>query len=526
MPENKIIIENVKGIRKMEFNLPSSGVHVITASNGSGKTTLMTCILRLKQTQAFNDSFLQSKSTNVDSYKDSKITYTSRSGTSVSYTYRKVSDSWRPLTKTTKALQEFGYTNIVFMPTLGKRIYIQNQVIRGGQVRAASDELREAMSSVLENPKFRELRKINIGETRGRIGRERREVTAFILLKGFQTIRNSRIRTYYSESSFSLGEIFTLNLLYELITIPNNSLLVIDELEVALHPKVQVNLLNYINTKAIEKNLTVIVSTHSSSIIKCASNLIFLDNDRNGNITVHYNCYPALALQEVSVEEDMQPDFVFFVEDESAASLLREMILIYLTINPTRHKPLWKILPIGGYTEVLRFTRNANNYLINRRIGQYAFLDGDVQQTKTQLQQKGNHRTNAENELWQLFQELNDRTKYLNITPELGVWEWITNHTNNANNIINLRFPDANINLNNLINSCNLNYPNPANNPRDDAKRRLSWMCNEINSQTNEDRKRIKQHLFASYCEGYFSIQINKNSLNQLFGPIFKHIIA
>jgi len=525
MPENIIRIENVKGIKKMEFKLPTSGVHVITASNGSGKTTLMTCILRLNKTQAFNDNFIQSRSSNVDSYQDSKITYLSRLGTSVSYTYRNGSKSWRPLTQTARALNEFGYSNIIFIPTLGKRIYIQNQIIRGGQVRAASDELREAMSSVLENPKFSELRKINIGETRGRIGRDRREITAFVLLKGFKRTGNKRIRTYYSESSFSLGEIFTLNLLFELSTIPNDSLLVIDELEVALHPKVQVNLLKYISAKALEKNLTVIVSTHSSSLIKCATNLIFLDSDNAGNVLVHYNCYPALALQEVSVEEDLQPDFVFFVEDESAASLLREMILIYLTINPARHKPLWKILPIGGYPEVLRFTRNANNYLINKKIGQFAFLDGDVLQTKNQLQQKGNQRTNAENELWQLFQDLNDRTKYLSITPELGVWEWLNNHIANANNLINLRFPDTVIVLNTLITNCNANFPNQANNPRDEAKRKLFWICNEINAQTNEDKKRIKQHLFSSYCEDHFSVQNNKNQLNQLFGPIFRHQI-
>ncbi len=142
-----------------------------------------------------------------------------------------------------------------------------------------------------------------------------------------------------------------------------------------------------------------------------------------------------------------------------------------------------------------------------------------------QKQQKGNQRTNAENELWQIFQDLNDRTKYLSITPELGVWEWIVNHTVNANTIINLRFPDTHIALNNLINNCNANFPNQANNPRDEAKRKLSWICNEINSQTNEDKKRIRQHLFASYCEDHFSIQNNMNQLNQLFGPIFRHQI-
>ena len=70
MPSNVITIDNVKGIKKMEFHLPSPGVHVITSSNGSGKTTLMTCILRLKNTRAFNNAFIQSRSSNVDSYEN------------------------------------------------------------------------------------------------------------------------------------------------------------------------------------------------------------------------------------------------------------------------------------------------------------------------------------------------------------------------------------------------------------------------------------------------------------------------
>lgn len=522
MLENKIKIENVRSIKELTFDLPKSGVHVITASNGSGKTTLMTCILRLKNSRAFNENFKQHKSINVDSYQNSKITYISKLNTSVTYTYRIKSDSWRPLTKTVSALEEFGYSEIIYIPTLGKRVYTQNQTIKGGQVRAASDDLRDAMSNVLENKKFKELRKINLGETRGRIGRERREVTAFILLKGFQKISNRRIRTYYSESSFSLGEIFTLNLLFELKTIPKNSLLVIDELEVALHPKVQINLLNYINNKAREKNLTVIVSTHSSSLIKCAPNLIYLDSDSNGKVNVHYKCYPAFALKEVSVEEDMQPDFVFFVEDDSAASLLREMISYFFMINPDKHKPLRKILPIGGYKEVLRFTQNAIDYLIHRKIGQFAFLDEDVLHEKNRLEQKGNERTEAENRYWKLFQELNNQIKFLEITPELGVWEWITNDVSRSERIINIRFPESHLNWNDLINDCNSYFTTTAQNPRDEAKRKLNWVCNKISDLTNEDYKRVKQHLFSSYCEDYYSTQENRNKLNRLFGPIFR----
>ena len=45
---------------------------------------------------------------------------------------------------------------------------------------------------------------------------------------------------YYSEKNFSFGEILILNLLIGLKSMQSNSLLLIDEFELALHPKVQI----------------------------------------------------------------------------------------------------------------------------------------------------------------------------------------------------------------------------------------------------------------------------------------------
>lgn len=451
MTGNHIVIKNLKGVTTLDFEFPNSGVHVLTASNGSGKTTLMVCMARLSDSRAFNKNFIQHGSWNVDSYENSIIQYKSRHSNSVSYTYRRNSDSWRPTTRNTQALSDFGYADTIIIPTLGKRIYIQNQTIEGGQVRSASEELRNAMSRVLNNQKFQQLRKINLGETRGRGGSNRRKNTAFLLPGKRVRYGERRIQTYYSESSFSLGEIFTLNLLFELQNIRNGSLLVIDELEVALHPRVQVNLLNYLEEIANIKNLTIIISTHSSSIIKCAKNLIYLSIDINGNASFNYKCYPALALQEVSVEEDIQPDYAFFVEDSSAELLLKEIIKMYFKINSNSAQPLWKVLPIGGYPEVLRFTQKVDQYLLHRKIGQYCFLDNDVLDTKNELQRKGNNRTSSEDSLWQLFQSQNSKTKFLEITPELGLWEWISNQTQIASTIINSKFPDSFIDLQQLL---------------------------------------------------------------------------
>ena len=40
----KIIIDNIRNIEHLEFEIPTAGVHVITGENGIGKTTLFTCL--------------------------------------------------------------------------------------------------------------------------------------------------------------------------------------------------------------------------------------------------------------------------------------------------------------------------------------------------------------------------------------------------------------------------------------------------------------------------------------------------
>lgn len=49
----KIIIENIRNIRHLEFEMPSPGLHILTGKNGVGKTTLFTCISRICNSNAY-----------------------------------------------------------------------------------------------------------------------------------------------------------------------------------------------------------------------------------------------------------------------------------------------------------------------------------------------------------------------------------------------------------------------------------------------------------------------------------------
>ncbi len=67
----KIIIDNIRNINHMEFDVPSKGVHIITGENGVGKTTLFTCLSRICNNNAYRIGFPTTNINNFDEYKGS-----------------------------------------------------------------------------------------------------------------------------------------------------------------------------------------------------------------------------------------------------------------------------------------------------------------------------------------------------------------------------------------------------------------------------------------------------------------------
>ena len=72
----KIVIENTKGIRRLEFVFPETpGVYLLAGANGAGKTTLLICMERICNSLAFARGFSSSRSWNaVDQFENEDYT--------------------------------------------------------------------------------------------------------------------------------------------------------------------------------------------------------------------------------------------------------------------------------------------------------------------------------------------------------------------------------------------------------------------------------------------------------------------
>ena len=195
-----------------------------------------------------------------------------------------------------------------------------------------------------------------------------------------------------------------------------------DEVELSLHPIAQIKFYDFLKRQANSKNLAIVISTHSSSLIKHADNRLFLEKNDNGVVSIVENCYPSYVLRSVSAIEDRCPDFVFFVEDEMAFEYLQSVVQKFL--NDTHHILDYKIIPAGTYDQVIRITQSFPALSFEKRKVQ-AFLDKDAEDAFNDLSTKGNNRTDAENKKFDLFRNNHNYITYLSITPELGIWQWI-----------------------------------------------------------------------------------------------------
>lgn len=366
-----ITISNTKGIKSFKFVFPEkSGVYLLVGPNGIGKTTLLTCMDRICNPYAFARGFSSSRfGSEYDEYKNSEIKY---SVDDTCILFRKKIAKWSasPRKGNAELLKHFEYQNSVFVKADSRRIEATTDEIKSGTRIEPNSNIVDALNTIFETQKYNNLKKLKVSRGRGR-------KPAFINI-----IKDGR--SYYSEKRFSTGELAMIRLIENIQGTPDNSLILLDEAEMALHPRVQTNLLNYLIQKAKEKNLTIFVATHSPTMIKNTKpdNIIFLD-DNKGVVKAITPCYPATALGGIDYEESKIYDYIFFVEDEMARYALKYMLKRYMLNHQDRHTAIYTIIPVGGYEQTATLAIKCKNQVFHKsRV--LALLDEDAFETENQ----------------------------------------------------------------------------------------------------------------------------------------------
>ena len=498
----KLRLENIKGVALLEFSVPSTGVWVLAGRNGTGKSTLLAALLRIRNSYAFQRYFQTSPLANrVDLYENASVTYEINNR---SVTYRYGGQRWRATPRANAGLfNDFPYPAIEYLEANSDRIEPFADEIRHNRFRDAGQSLKDFLCEVLDDNKWSDLKYLNTRRGTGNL--------AYLI----PYRAHARAPwNYYSEKSFSLGELCVLRLAQRLSNVRNGSLILIDEIEMALHPQAQIRLMEALNRVARTKRLTVVFSTHSASIIKSAkrSQLIHLTEEQGGQIRVTRKPYPAQVLGEIAFDDELNVDFVFFVEDKQAKVLLEQIVQRYLQVANLDicYQPLFKIVPVGGFVQVLEFL-NASSQIFPAHVRRHAVLDEDVKsESLDEARRTGNQR------LLELFNRARGSLRYLPCTPECGITDMIEG--GQMYDYLRASFTGHAVNFGRLSQSQDYLSKTSAN-PREQAKRRINYIVEQVEATTGIDTVQIRRKLYSAYVERRYANAAA--DLHQFLGPVF-----
>jgi len=499
--ERKITIRNLKHIRELSFDIPAAGVHLLAGSNGAGKTSVLACLRRIGQRQAFAHHFAASQhSRALDNFEGAEIIYT-LDNRSVTYAYG--GERWVPRPRSnSRLLDEFGYPAVLYIGATADRITPRPEDFNPRRLTQAPTAIRDAANRIFGTDKFNTLKTINLTTGFGN--------PAFVMQFG-----NAANVKYVSERNFSLGELCILKLVRELMNCAESSLILIDELELALHPRAQIELLNYLIEISTQKRLTVIFSTHSVSLLKRVrrSNMLFLESN-NGIISILKGCYPTYALGNMASDEERAPDVVIYVEDEAAlyvTDALKDLCIATRFNQQGALFPTVHVIPIGPFISVVRFLERSDAFLPPSTTSA-ALLDLDVKDENLRDWQ-----TNRQYPMLAEFQRHENRIRYLPWTPEVGLIEFLRGNGTGAEREIRQHFNDQRLSIRTQDIG---NIPgNAGKEQRDACKSAVSRVIKHLTTYIqNTNEEQVRRGLFRVFAKWYFDN--NQNTIMELLGPL------
>lgn len=499
-----IRISGVKNIKTLDFRVPEKGVFVLTGENGSGKTTLLACLARIGVPDSFPRHFRTSNvSSKLDQFSNARVEYVfADTGYSVTYAYS--GTRWEPSPKKNSAnlLKNSGFSEVLYVAADEARVTPRREDFSPNRIKAAPAFVQLNADAVLGTKKFSTLKTVNVKKGWGQ--------QAFVL--------ETSPQTYVSERNFSLGELAIVKLFRTLESCKQGALLVIDELELALHPIAQERLLRVLQTIAKQKELTVLFSTHSATLIRSVSpsHLLFLEPQGNGLIRCISPCYPTYALGRIAPPTDLKAEIIVLVEDQHAQTMMQALMRKAITRVFPQSVPSIVCQPVGGFGEVLRFfARSASVFGAGTKTS--VVLDADCQSLFVVATAAGGKAVSSSvaADLRQIYQQNQSIIRFLGETPEVGV----VNEIATAGNTFLIEASTHFVHNGLLAVSLPANVgPSTSSPSRKAAKSAFAEVSDKFRDVTGRSEEEVRRFLYEWYVD-----RLEKSSAGQaaaILGPL------
>lgn len=376
----KLIIKDIRQIKEADIELPfENGIYTIVGPNGCGKSTLME-ILSLLLPRSYN-----------------RTVHGTTEHSSVQFTFGGITttrnfDCNGKCTISGKPIRVLGlYEGSLFYGTRfedSKKLEfkLSQGVITDDILADADDYLKKKISYILHGDldSYNSLKRIKNKLCADRIHVKNRPY--FIIPEG-------KLISQYRMSSGECLLISLLHFLYNSIVRRSLSsekklLVLIDELELALHPIAVIRLLEFLQELVNEhNNLIIFLSSHSPEVIKkCPPRCLYRVNLNNGVLTLEDNCYPSYLIRDLY--SNVAPDFLLLVEDTLAQKFVQHIF----TSGDLRLGKLIHVVPVGGWSNVLELhTELYSKKVLGHSTKIISVLDGDVENKLTKKQKNLPH---------------------------------------------------------------------------------------------------------------------------------------
>ncbi|AWM32110.1 ATP-dependent nuclease [Hymenobacter nivis] len=177
----------------------------------------------------------------------------------------------------------------------------------------------------------------------------------------------------YSEAYAGRGEYAVVKLVHEVSKVPNNSLIILDEPEVSLHPGAQEELKIFLLETLLAKKLQIVISTHSPKFVEFLPDnaiKIFLQ-DPSGKFIVQNSSHYLEAFQSIGMELHEDDKYIVIVEDITAKTIVEKV----LTSMGTDYALLFRVIYYPGGSEEIY--KRAVTYSEENEKHKFILLDGD-----------------------------------------------------------------------------------------------------------------------------------------------------
>ena len=210
-------------------------------------------------------------------------------------------------------------------------------------------------------------------------------------------------------------------------------------------------------------------------------------------------CYAARAIGCVDFEASTIFDYIFFVEDERARSILKHTLNRFFALVPTQATALASIIPVGGYCETAKMAINSRSRVFSRS-KVFAIVDQDAFED---LEHKPKFR--------QLLESHSDIIFGMGFTPEVFLIEQIENAENGLKNKIRRRFHSE---CSQIIASHEYQARN-SHNHRKLAKDRYDVVLSFLSSASGDSLEIVNDALIHIIVE-----ELGPGRIQSLWGPI------